>query len=244
MRRLSTCTAGRPAAAALTPSMLNTLNRAFDATNRALGYVSAAFVVVMAGTVLYDVLARMTFAAPTIWVIDINEYLLVYLCFVPAAWILMNDHHVKVEIVTARLSPASQGRLRVVTDFLGFIYCVVLAWQGWVVEAAGVHHFRPGTDRPVARTLKPGDIIAIEAIQPAPALQDRINAAAMSLAQSREHDWLEASLPEFNDTDAQTRDGGRLPKDLGTRAFVADPIAGGRLLATQIRRARASATFT
>ncbi|MDE0341932.1 MAG: TRAP transporter small permease [Deltaproteobacteria bacterium] len=113
--------------------MLDTLNRAFDLTNRVLGYVSAAFVVVMAVTVLYDVLARMTFAAPTIWVIDINEYLLVYLCFVPAAWILMNDHHVKVEIVTARLSPASQGRLRVVTDFLGFIYCVVLAWQGWLV---------------------------------------------------------------------------------------------------------------
>ena len=118
------------------------------------------------------------------------------------------------------------------------------AWQGWVVEAAGVHHFRPGTDRPIVRTLTPDDIIAIEGIQPAPALQDRINAAAMSLAQSREHDWLEASLPEFNDTEAQTRVGGRLPKDLGTRAFVADPIAGGRLLATQIRRARASAAFT
>ena len=118
------------------------------------------------------------------------------------------------------------------------------AWQGWVVETAGVHHFRPGADRTIARTITPGDIIAIEGIQPAPALQDRINAAAMSLAQSREHDWLEVSLPEFNDTDAQDRDGERLPKDLGARAFVADPIAGGRLLATQIRRARANATFT
>ena len=40
--------------------MLNSLNRAFDRTNRVLGYVSAAFVVVMAVTVLYDVLARIT----------------------------------------------------------------------------------------------------------------------------------------------------------------------------------------
>ncbi len=113
--------------------MPNSFNRAFDKTNRVLGYVSAAFVVVMAMTVLYDVFARLIFHAPTIWVIDINEYLLVYLTFVPAAWILMNDHHVKVEIVTARLRPAPQRRLRAVTDVLGLIYCVVLAWQSWVV---------------------------------------------------------------------------------------------------------------
>lgn len=113
--------------------MLNSLNRAFDRTNRVLGYVSAAFVVTMALTVLYDVFARLLFHAPTIWVIDINEYLLVYLTFVPAAWILMNDHHVKVEILTSRLRPAPQRRLRVVTDILGLIYCVVLAWQSWVV---------------------------------------------------------------------------------------------------------------
>ena len=118
------------------------------------------------------------------------------------------------------------------------------AWQGWAVEIAGIHHFRPGADRPVARFLTPDEIIAIDGIQPAPPLQDRINAATVSLAQSREHDWLEASLPEFNDTEAESRDGERLPQDLGTRAFVADPIAGGRLLAIQIRRARASATFT
>lgn len=113
--------------------MLDSLNRAFDRTNRVLGYFSAAFVVVMAVTVLYDVFARLLFRAPTIWVIDINEYLLVYLTFVPAAWILMNDHHVKVEIVTSRLGPAPQRRLRVVTDVMGLLYCVVLAWQSWVV---------------------------------------------------------------------------------------------------------------
>lgn len=113
--------------------MLDSLNRAFDGTNRVLGYVSAAFVAVMAVTVLYDVFARLIFHAPTIWVIDVNEYLLVYLTFVPAAWILMNDHHVKVEILTSRLKPAPQRRLRVATDVMGLIYCVVLAWQSWMV---------------------------------------------------------------------------------------------------------------
>jgi TRAP-type C4-dicarboxylate transport system permease small subunit len=113
--------------------MLKTLSLAFDKANRVLSSVSAAFVVVMVVSILYDVFARLLFHAPTIWVIDMNEYLLVYLTFVPAAWILMNDHHVKVELLTVRLSPAPQRRLRVVTDILGLIYCIVLTWQAWEV---------------------------------------------------------------------------------------------------------------
>lgn len=114
-------------------ALLDTLNRVFLKTNQVLGYVAAGFVVVMAVSVLYDVLARLMFRAPTIWVIDMNEYLLVYLTFVPASWILMNDHHIKVELVTSRLNPRSRKRLRFVTDILGLFYCVVLAWQGWLI---------------------------------------------------------------------------------------------------------------
>lgn len=109
------------------------LNHVFRETNRVLSYVSAGFVVVMAVSILYDVFARLIFHAPTIWVIDMNEYLLVYLTFVPAAWILMSDQHVKVELLTSRLEPIPQRRLRFATDALGLLYCVVLAWQSWVV---------------------------------------------------------------------------------------------------------------
>ena len=196
------------------------------------------------------------------------------------------------------------------------------AWQGWAVELDGGYHFRPGAERPIAGIIEPDDIIAIESIRPAPPLQDRINAVTVSLSQSREHDWLEASLTEFIDEGAMKRDAETLamsesdtntvavgtdgavsftgnapdvsnlgdahnlaliidgqwyavsaasgtltasapplesiaataqwrlvrrvflPSDLGKRAFVADPIAGGRLLAIALRRARASAAFT
>ena len=118
------------------------------------------------------------------------------------------------------------------------------AWQGYAVEADGVFHFRPGADRAIARAIAADDIVRIDGIQPAPAIQDRINAAVMTLAQSREHDWLEASIPEFEDAAAVARDGEVLAEDLGGRAFVADPIAAGRLLAIQLRRARASAVYT
>jgi len=113
--------------------ILDAINRIFRKTNQVLSYTSAGFVVIMVISILYDVFARWFFHLPTIWVIDMNEYLLVYLTFVPAAWILMNDHHVKVELLTSRLNSRTRQRLRFVTDTLGFLYCIVLAWQGWLV---------------------------------------------------------------------------------------------------------------
>lgn len=135
-----TAAADTPSAAAQRGGTLEKLNHVFQGTNRVLSYVSAGIVVVMAVSILYDVFARLIFHAPTIWVIDMNEYLLVYLTFVPAAWILMNDRHVKVELLTSRLEPAPQQRLRFATDVLGLIYCVILTWQSWVVAWHALEH--------------------------------------------------------------------------------------------------------
>ncbi len=118
------------------------------------------------------------------------------------------------------------------------------AWQGHAVEIDGTFVFRPGAERAATATIEPDDIISVEGIQPAPALQDRINAASVSIAQSSEHEWTQLDLPEYNDTEAQTRDGEKLPANLGALAFVAEPIAAGRILAIALRRARASATYS
>ena len=117
------------------------------------------------------------------------------------------------------------------------------AWQGHAIERDGIFFFRPGSDRVISGVIDPDHIQNVDSIQPAASIQDRVNAVQISLAQSREHDWLEVSLPEINDTDAQARDGTYLPQDLGRRAFIADPVAGGRLAAIALRRARASAIF-
>jgi len=96
-------------------------------------YVSAALTVLMMLSVVYDVIARLVFRAPTLWVIDINEYTLVYLTFIPAAWILVRDGHVKVELVVDRLTPRTRRIMGFIGDLMGLVYCVVLAWQSWLV---------------------------------------------------------------------------------------------------------------
>ena len=107
--------------------------RLFLRLSAPFGYVSAILVLLMMLTVIYDVVARLAFRAPTLWAIDINEYLLVYLTFIPAAWILLRDGHVKVELVISRLGPRTQRVMGFVTDLMGFSYCVILTWQSWLV---------------------------------------------------------------------------------------------------------------
>lgn len=111
------------------------MNRLVLRLNVRLSYLSALLILLMMLTVVYDVVARLVFRAPTLWVIDINEYLLVYVTFLPAAWILQRDNHVKVELLSSRLRPRAQRVTRRITDVMGLVYCVVLAWQGWLVAA-------------------------------------------------------------------------------------------------------------
>ena len=117
------------------------------------------------------------------------------------------------------------------------------SWAGNVVEVAGIHHFRPGADRTPTVTIGPDDIIEMLSATPAPSLSERLNAATMTLAQSAEHDYTGYSVPEFEDTDAINRDGRKLPRDMGGRPYVNCPVTAGRLIAINLRRARANTQY-
>lgn len=101
--------------------------------NTPFSYATAFLTALMMLSVVYDVIARLVFQAPTLWVIDVNEYMLVYLTFLPAAWILLRDNHVKIELVVDRLRPRARRFLGLLGDLMGLVYCLVLAWQSWLV---------------------------------------------------------------------------------------------------------------
>lgn len=118
------------------------------------------------------------------------------------------------------------------------------AWQGYAVEAGGIFYFRPGASRTPTLTITPDDIEAVVSVEPAPPLQQRINAVSFGLRQSREHDWLELTLPEYVDADAVNRDRRKLPTSLASLEFITSAVQALRLTAQLLRRARATATYT
>jgi TRAP-type C4-dicarboxylate transport system permease small subunit len=109
---------------------MHPLERTLAPVNRVFAFAAAMVVLFMMLSIVYDVVARAVFGAPTVWVLDFNEYALVFLTFIPAGGILLRGGHVRVEIVTSRLTFRGQRRLDILSHLLGVIYCAILAWQG------------------------------------------------------------------------------------------------------------------
>jgi len=101
--------------------------------NGFLMWPSMLLVAMMLVTVVYDVMSRTFFNKPSLWIGDINEYMVVYMAFVPAGLILMMDGHVKITLVTERLGLRSRRASQTLVNLLGLFYTTILMWQSWMM---------------------------------------------------------------------------------------------------------------
>jgi len=81
-----------------------------------------------------EVTLRHFFGRPTSWVVEIAGYILLYIPFLVAAWVLKREGHVRMDLVLNQLSPKSRSLVDAITSVIGAIICFVLTWFG--VKAA------------------------------------------------------------------------------------------------------------
>ncbi len=79
--------------------------------------------------IVYDVIMRYFFNKPTVWVQVVSEYLLVYICFLAAAWILRNGGHIRIGLLIDSLKPRNQALMNSITTTIGTLVCLTLLWQ-------------------------------------------------------------------------------------------------------------------
>jgi C4-dicarboxylate transporter DctQ subunit len=63
-------------------------------------------------------------------VIEINEYILLYITFLVAAWVLKSEGHIKMDMLLNRLSSRTQSLINAVTSVISAIVCCILAYYG------------------------------------------------------------------------------------------------------------------
>jgi TRAP-type C4-dicarboxylate transport system permease small subunit len=80
--------------------------------------------------VFHEVVVRYALNSPTLFSVEISEYLLVFVAFISAGWVLKEDRHVRMLAVIDLLPE----KARLVADILSsvgvMIFCGVLAWKG------------------------------------------------------------------------------------------------------------------
>ncbi len=91
--------------------------------------ISGLGVLVIALLVTYDVLLRFFLNEPQLFVDDLSSFLLVPIIFLGAGPTFYRGGHIRVDLVTNRLKPKAQRRLRVVTLFVGLALLVLIAYE-------------------------------------------------------------------------------------------------------------------
>ncbi|WP_050525755.1 TRAP transporter small permease subunit [Pseudorhodobacter aquimaris] len=120
-----------------------------DGISLVLGYIAQAMVLILIGSMLYEVVARYAFGAPTEWAFDIAYMSTGVLFVLGAAQALREDAHVRIDFLAAKFPV----RLRAGIDgvIYLFILCPVFAklatiagtrsWRAFVT--AEVEHVSP-----------------------------------------------------------------------------------------------------
>ncbi|QCO57709.1 TRAP transporter small permease subunit (plasmid) [Pseudorhodobacter turbinis] len=120
-----------------------------DRISLVLGYMAQGMVLILIGSMLYEVVARYAFGAPTEWAFDVAYMSTGVLFVLGAAQALREDAHVRIDFLSSRFPP----RLRAGIDGLVylFILCPVFAklasiagersWRAYIT--AEVEHVSP-----------------------------------------------------------------------------------------------------
>lgn len=101
------------------------LIRLIDGLNEIVGRVVAFVAVIFAGMIIYDVILRYGFNAPTLWAFDLTKQLYGFYFVLLGGYALRHQSHVRVDLLTETLRPT----LRRIVEILGYlIFFFPFAW--------------------------------------------------------------------------------------------------------------------
>ncbi len=109
--------------------MLNTMIAVFERFTLWMAILAAGLILAMSGWITYDVLTRyfLDFASP--WAFDLSEYSLIWITFLGAPWVLLQDRHVRIELLVDVLPRPAQRVLGIVVSIVAICACLILAWK-------------------------------------------------------------------------------------------------------------------
>jgi len=101
--------------------------------SKVTGLLGAIFLLVAALVTTEGVLVRKILGWSTIWQTELSVFLLMYACFVGAAYAQMGEHHLNIDLLIIYLPARVRETLLVVTGMLSCVICVVIAWYAWPI---------------------------------------------------------------------------------------------------------------
>lgn len=125
--------------------------RAVDAFNEFFGKYVALLVLPLVFVVVYEVVARKVFHAPTVWAFEVTVWLYGAHFMLGAAYTHLHDRHVRIDILSHQLPEKVQIWLSLITFvfiFIPFVGClsyasVVYAAHAWSISEHSWSAWKP-----------------------------------------------------------------------------------------------------
>ncbi len=139
-------------------AILRVFEKTVDMIIRVMAGLSNVIIVYLMLSVCTDVIMRYFFNRPQAWIAEISEYLLLYVTFLGAAWVLRNEGHVMVDILLTRVSPKTNAVLGIFSSIIGVFVCLIISWFGTIET---LYHFKRGVLNPSILEFPKAPLLAI-----------------------------------------------------------------------------------
>lgn len=105
----------------------------FDCIIDYMHTLAGILVIVALLSITASVATRYFLGKPIAWADEICGYILLYVTFLAAAWVLKIDGHVRIEIVVQRLKSKTRALLDAITSAISAAVCLILTWYSFKV---------------------------------------------------------------------------------------------------------------
>lgn len=105
----------------------------YDRILSMMAVISGIMIGFMMLSVSFLVIMRYFFNSPNAWVMEVTTYLLLYIAFLGAPWLLRHGGHVNIDLLLNKLSPGKQAVLNIITLSIGFVISILLFKYGFEV---------------------------------------------------------------------------------------------------------------
>lgn len=115
--------------------IIDRLLPALDRVSAALAVVAQVMIVVLISVMIYEVVARHVFGAPTIWSVDIVYMVNGSVFLMAAAFTLLHERHVRIDFLSAKLPARVQHAINALFYLGLFLPLLLLTSQASIEKA-------------------------------------------------------------------------------------------------------------
>lgn len=132
------------------PAAMRKVASVIDAVSTWSGKIFSGVMIIVVLVIVYEVIARYGFNAPTEWASELMVYGCALVYLMGGAWALKNGQHLKMELLYSRLSRRGKAWVDAFTYFLFVLYLGFFiwasgkyAWRSWLINESTASSWDP-----------------------------------------------------------------------------------------------------